>query len=839
MQSKHEMTDGWTALRRIFEDKPASSTDWNEASTRFHFIDRLLTECLGWEKPYIDVEHPDGDGGRADFILGKPKRAVLEAKREAVNFGDLPIGKPSTVRKIAPLVAASPALDAAMKQALGYCSLLGIPLVIVANGPQLVIFQSQTSYPPLEGECFFFNGYPQLIDNFPLLWRLLSPEGVAENRARREISNYRSPRMPPKASEFIVEPEQYRYRSEFQEEIQSISTLLLEDLEDAKELKSAFYRECYVADEANNRHLLLSKKVISARYKRATADGIAPSAFELVLDKRRGKQAKVVDPSALGAATSRPIIVLGDVGVGKTSFFENLFYSLDETQKSDTVFIHINLGLKGTLTEDVKSAILREIPRGIKERADIDINSASFGEKVYAAEMREFDNSPEGTFRDTLPEEYMRAKVNFLSGLIAERDRHLIKSIQHISNINKKLIIIVIDNADQRDFKVQQEAFLIAQELASADAGLVFVALRPSTYFESKSKGAMSAYKNKVLTISPPPADDVIQRRIEFAIRVAEGKEDHTKLSGIRMHIESVVLLLRTTLRSIKSNSEIRQFLANITGGNTRSVVELITTFFGSPNVDSRKIVRIEEETGDYKVPLHEFTKHALLGDYSYYHPQSSPYAFNIFDVSTPDPKEHFLASFIVSCLTSNSTLRDVDGFVFGEKILVEMQGFGFSEEQVRSSLRKLAEQRLIETPHSHYREISVAHDVPPDHFNFRATSIGAFHTKSWAGRFEFLDATSSDTPIFDEKIRDKVVKLASSFQISDRLAKVKAFRDYLEETWRSLSSKPTYYDFSTVLSNQNDSIRRVERFVSGPTNRVGSGGGGQNLARRKRRKTS
>src|SRR5690606_38569965 len=106
-----------------------------------------------------------------------------------------------------------------------------------------------------------------------------------------------------------------------------------------------------------------------------------------------------------------------------------------------------------------------------------------------------------------------------------------------------------------------------------------------------------------------------------------------SRISGIRLHLSSIILFLKTTLRSIKSNGDFRQFLANITGGNTMSVVELITTFFGSPNVDSEKIVRIEAETGNYKVPLHEFTKHALLGDYAYYHPQSSQYAFNIFDL--------------------------------------------------------------------------------------------------------------------------------------------------------------------------------------------------------------
>ncbi len=45
-----------------------------------------------------------------------------------------------------------------------------------------------------------------------------------------------------------------------------------------------------------------------------------------------------------------------------------------------------------------------------------------------------------------------------------------------------------------------------------------------------------------------------------------------------------------------------------ITGGNTRLEIELITSFCDSPNVDSEKIVRIEEEheeeeEGGYALP--------------------------------------------------------------------------------------------------------------------------------------------------------------------------------------------------------------------------------------------
>ncbi|MBL4647319.1 MAG: hypothetical protein JKY99_12785, partial [Rhizobiales bacterium] len=141
MQAPYEMTQGLAALKAILEAQPANSSEWSEASNRFHFVDRLLKECLGWQNTYLEVEFPDGDGGRADYILGSNNKAVLEVKREAVNFGDLPTGKPTIVRKMPPLLRSSKNLKDAATQVVGYCSLLGVPLAIVSNGPQMMIFQ--------------------------------------------------------------------------------------------------------------------------------------------------------------------------------------------------------------------------------------------------------------------------------------------------------------------------------------------------------------------------------------------------------------------------------------------------------------------------------------------------------------------------------------------------------------------------------------------------------------------------------------------------------------------------------------------------------------------------
>jgi hypothetical protein len=372
-----------------------------------------------------------------------------------------------------------------------------------------------------------------------------------------------------------------------------------------------------------------------------------------------------------------------------------------------------------------------------------------------------------------------------------------------------------MDNADQRSFAVQQEAFLISQELAATRNLTVFIALRPSTYFLSKTTGALSGYQNKVFAIFPPPADEVIQRRLTFAVKVAEGKVAPTALSQIRLQLGSVVSFLKAMLRSIRTNESIRQFLSNITGGNTRAVIELVTSFVGSPNVDSQKIVRAEEsESAGYNVPLHEFTKHALLGEYAYYNANSSLVACNIFDISMADPREHFLGSLIVSYLSSNMGVRDNDGFISGQSILVEMAKNGFIDDQVRHSLRKLATKRLIETPHAHFREIAVPEHEAPEQFYFRATSVGIYHVRFWTGSFAFLDATSIDTPIFAQESCDKIKCLASSFDIADRYTKSMAFRSYLENQWFSSNIGSNYYNFPLLLGNQDHTFAAVKAFI-------------------------
>src|SRR5262249_52781830 len=153
---------------------------------------------------------------------------------------------------------------------------------------------------------YFFNGFDSYVNDFPLLWKLLSPEGIAENRAYRDLALHRNPRIPLKAATAIAEPFKYRYRNNFQENLRSLSFLLLEEIEDNPSLKASFYKDCYVSVEANNRHLLLSKNIIASRYRRVAADGVSPAALTIA----SAPDLKLTDGPLAGAVGSRPIVVI-------------------------------------------------------------------------------------------------------------------------------------------------------------------------------------------------------------------------------------------------------------------------------------------------------------------------------------------------------------------------------------------------------------------------------------------------------------------------------------------------------------------------------------------------
>lgn len=812
MNSKHDMATGEAAFEKLCESMASEEVDFNEADTRHRFLDVLIHDCLGWDRADTKCER-QLDGEYSDYELGTPPEIVIEAKRAGITF-EVPVesGR-NLVRSAKSLCSASREFKAAFEQAVRYCKARAIQVGAVANSSQIIIFigARTDAVLPENGKCLVFNNLKEMKDNFSRLWHALSPDAALRRIVIGDLASNLPSGVPPKLSRYIAGYPSFRYPSEFQQSLRMLSDLLIEDVPNTPEYRKRFLEECYCESGALAKELMLGKKIIAARY--ASLFNPAEKGPSLLPVSREDDDAYGLSKEAVAEALGRrPIVVIGDVGVGKTSFIRNLIYVKAAEEMQNGIFLYIDLGSKANLGQDIHTFLVQDIERQLLEDHSLDLYDDSFVRAVYMGDLVRFDRSIHGRLKETNPEKYLDKQIEMLEELCKNRIQHLQRSIEHLSKGRRKQIVICIDNADQRDLDDQQSAFLAAQEFAAEWKALVLVSIRPRTYFASKTAGSLSAYPQRILTISPPRVDLVLQRRLTFSLDLAEGKEPLERFAGISIKLDSIALFLRALLYSLKNNRELSELLTNITGGNIREVLELIKGFIGSPNVDSRKIIELHEKDG-YVIPVHEFSKQALLGEYTHYDSKSS-LAYNLFDIRYPEPREHFLSPFLLGYLLNESSSNNTEGFVQTTDLMQEMRTYGYVPDQIEHALRRLTNKKLIEaTERVTFDEglQGLVGDMPTA---FRATTIGSYHLFRWSSVFAYIDAMVFDTPILDESVQKVVSVNHNSFDIKDRYKRSTAFRDYLTSVWQTIEVTPVYYDWMANLKIGNPTFEAVKRVI-------------------------
>jgi hypothetical protein len=99
---------------------------------------------------------------------------------------------------------------------------------------------------------------------------------------------------------------------------------------------------------------------------------------------------------------------------------------LESSEKANTYFIHINLGIKANLTDNIKSYVLAEIPAALKRDYGVDIETADFVNAIYYSELRDFDKSVKGALKGIDNAAYQLERITFLAEKINRRDNHLL-----------------------------------------------------------------------------------------------------------------------------------------------------------------------------------------------------------------------------------------------------------------------------------------------------------------------------------------------------------------------------------------------------------------------------
>ncbi|WP_140394972.1 P-loop NTPase fold protein [Arthrobacter sedimenti] len=765
----------------------------NEAQTRLDLIDKVL-KAFGWE---FSVEDRTEEG-YTDYRLGTPATvAVVEAKRESVGFTlpeDISYGKASLRALLAG--SSNSSLKAALKQCMSYCADLGVSQGIVTNGHQWVAFLAtrSDSVRPLEGQALLVPNLQSFCDNFTDAWNVFSEHGLKTKSLARALSAHPVP-APLPLSVRIQNYPGTKSRNDLQSSLQILGQVFLEDVPARPQLRDRFLTECYATSGALSQFSELSRAVLRSQHQEKLTDG---SVAEEPVYGKRGLNEKLTGDILSAAMSNKPIVLLGDVGAGKSTFIQRLINVDAKELFSEAISIYVDYGSQATMV-DLKSWTVAEVQRQIKEHYGIDIASRVFVEDIFRSELKEFDTGIFGSLKDVDLSGYTKKRVEYLAELMNDKSDHIARALDRIKRSHRKQIVVFLDNIDQRSKEDQNTVFLISNELAAQWPVTVFVTLRPETYYASMRHGAVSGYHPRVFKIMPPRPDVVIRKRLDFVLDLMAGEDQEINdILGYNLQSESLQYFLEMLSANMASNRDVNAFIDNMAGGNMRRALGFVTRFVGSGHVDTAKIVEIWARTHSYWIPEHELLRALLHGDGNYYEPESSDIA-NVFKCASNDIRDHFLMCKAISFVERTSRDGDSLRFVSAEEIYQALQPQGFSEASIQEALRRGVHHRLLDEPLTSRNDENFE--------RVRVTSVGLYTKNRLPLLFSYMDAIVVDTPVL---LSDYYGLIGDAYAMSQRIQRAVHFSKYLDSAWKKSGLDSEYWSWPDAQQTLRANIERV-----------------------------
>lgn len=792
-----------SALEQLIHDSKSVPPDANEATVRFQLIDRLITDVLGWQKGDVQVERYER-GDFSDYECGSPSALVIEAKRSSTHFL-VPAGFDKPICRIKTLCESSADVEAAIVQAIDYCRERSIQYGAVCNGTQLAVFIGTRldGVPSLDGKALVFLSLEEMLARFSDFWNALSPPGLEEDHLGRVLKTPALPPPPLKLSGRILGYPGHKNRNPIATELQILGGLFIDDLADDPSLSEEFLKEAYCRSGALSQYALVSKELLKTRYttffEQQTGVAVLPAT------DKRGTSTQLTADIIAASLSRRPILLVGDVGVGKTTFVKNLIKVEAKEEMKNAIVLYIDFGSKPAVAEELRSYTVGEITKQLREEYDIDLEDKQFVRGVHNQRIVAFGKGIYSELKELDPAQFKIKEIEYIAGLVADKEEHLRLSLEHASKGQKRQIVVFLDNVDQRLPSFQEEVFLIAHSIASNWPVTAFVALRPETFSLSRAKGTLAAYQPRVFTIEPPRVDQVILKRLQFALRLLQ---DSGRLpgmpAGFSLQSERLELYLKMLIDAFTNRKEIIEFVDNMCSGNVRRALEYIQSFVGSAHVDSSKILEAMERNGRYVLAIHEFIRAVLHKDGEHYDPKAVLTIPNLYDIVANDAREHFSCLLALAYAEHAGQVGGSNGYVERRKIYEFLREQGFHQDQITSTVSRLLEAELLLTP------VGLKGSQEE---RLRITTAGAYMLKKLCVSFAYLDAMIVDTPITDVSTR---ALIGDERSIEERLARVMTFISYLDESWTQLKTAPSVFEWPILSLVAKSNAEEVRRRIGG-----------------------
>ena len=395
----------------------------SESDTRAQIIDPVL-QILGWSPKEIKREPYSGwsdSRGFIDYLLLVEQRpmVVIEAKKTGRSFkipDKLTSQRVTSYRKLR--ATASDDLKEALEQCLRYAQHTGALYACATNGTDWVFFKPTHPFRSLpEARVVIFNGIDQIIKRIDEFSDLLSPNGVQEGRAEKDLLG-RDIQIPTFSKRLR---DTFQYRTDMSLEEEEYSNILDKILKHyvIDITNEVDFQECYIPAKGNRSTSGTLEALISGGIEALkTPSGQAALDFGSEMLSR---------PALPNVTYGRTVILHGEVGVGKTSFLRHCQFSLKSDGKlQDAVWARIDLlpfedrQFDSAEVKQMLDLICKQIQHEVSTVTDnmsgsYDPDAWSHLRDIYNTEVRKFQKAryPDSDDKDPIFLDAARQYVGF------------------------------------------------------------------------------------------------------------------------------------------------------------------------------------------------------------------------------------------------------------------------------------------------------------------------------------------------------------------------------------------------------------------------------------------
>ena len=526
------------------------------------------------------------------------------------------------------------------------------------------------------------------------------------------------------------------------------------------------------------------------------------------------------------------LLIVGGVGVGKTTFIDHLQYAaLPQDLLDTTVWLRLNMNNAPASANEIYNWLRLEIILGCRAAySDIDFDTLESIKAVFGVEVRKFEKGIGQLYKDD-QKLYNEKLADRLHELSNDLHQQAVAYTRYCSTERGRLLIIVVDNCDKRTLDQQLLMFEAAQWTQKEFRALVILPLREETYDNYRDKPPLdTALKDLVFRIEPPLFHQVLVSRVQIALNEINKTGDKTFRYELPngFHVEypqtDKAYYLTSIVHAIfEHDRQIRRIILGLSGRNIRRALEMFLEFCTSGHITEDFIFKIRQAEGRFVLPLHLVERVLLRMNRRYYDSDKS-YVKNLLAIDSKDARpNHFSRLMVLRWLFGKFSQQGGAGLkgYFPIKAAIEDLGiYGLEPSIIRRDVEYLTKAHCIIT--EDFRDESLA-----DEDLIRLAPAGFVHLDLLTS-VTYIAAVAEDTWFYDEpvarRIADRIQLLDNHYNADTAIANARDVLEFLlAQRTQAIAStnaiidRGVYEDLSD-LSVITDAILSLERSLTSPT---------------------